>query len=160
VRVSPIASSLDQHRLRRKRSEKGHFTNKKSVSIQKQSLSQTVQNHPTIVLTTELPWFKGTVRPKNDQIKKKKLLLMKYEHVADVVKFYSCATCVKGVYGGLNATTIHHYLRNVRRKVAPLKSFKFATSKESNSDSFWARGLILASKEVEFCELQSYREFF
>ena len=43
--------------------------------------------------------FNGTVRLKNDKIlKKKKLLLTKYEHVADVVvKFYSCATYVKGV---------------------------------------------------------------
>ena len=38
--------------------------------------------------------------PKKYQIKKK-LLLTKYEHVADVVlKVYSCATCVKGVKGG------------------------------------------------------------
>ena len=31
------------------------------------------------------------------------LLLMKYEHVADVVvEYYSCATCARGVGGGLN----------------------------------------------------------
>ena len=84
----------------------------------------------------ELQPLRGLFAPKNDQIKKK-LLLMKYEHVADVVvKFFSCATCVNGFDGGLNATTIHHYLRNARRKVALLKSFKIVTSKESNYDSF------------------------
>ena len=68
---------------------------------------------------------------------KKNLLPTKFEHVADlVVKFYSCATYVKGFVGGLNATTSHHYLRNVRREVALLKSFNFAASKESNSPSF------------------------
>ena len=39
-----------------------------------------------------------TVQAKNGKIKKK-ILLMKDQHVADVVvEFYSCATCVKGVY--------------------------------------------------------------
>ena len=43
-------------------------------------------------------FFKGTVRPKNYKIFKKFfLLLTKYEHVADVVKFHSCMTRVKGV---------------------------------------------------------------
>ena len=43
--------------------------------------------------------IKGTVRPKNDQIFKHFfLLLMKYEHVTDlVVKFNSWMTCVNGV---------------------------------------------------------------
>ena len=50
-------------------------------------------------------------------------------------------------------------MRNVRRKIAFLKSLKFATSKEPNSHSFWAKGLILAWKEAEFCDLQNYREF-
>ena len=43
---------------------------------------------------------KKTVPPKNDKILKNKkfLLLMKYQHVADVVvEFYSCATYVKEV---------------------------------------------------------------
>ena len=31
----------------------------------------------------------------------KNLLLMKYQHVADVVaEFHSCVACVKGVWGG------------------------------------------------------------
>ena len=38
--------------------------------------------------------------------------------------------------------------------------FNFATSKEPNSHSFWATWLILVSKEAEFWDLQSYREFF
>ena len=81
--------------------------------------------------------LRGPFAQKKTKFSKKFLLLMKDEHVADVVvKFYSCATYVKGVYGGLNATTIHHYLRNVRRKVALLKRFHFSTSKESNSHSF------------------------
>ena len=41
--------------------------------------------------------LKGTVQAKIDQIKKKNLPLMKYQHVADVVEFNSCATCVKRV---------------------------------------------------------------
>ena len=44
--------------------------------------------------------IKGTVPPRNDKLKKK-LLLMKYQHVADVVvEFFSCATSSKGVWGG------------------------------------------------------------
>ena len=71
---------------------------------------------------------------------------MKYQLVADVVaELYSCATCVKGVYGVW--TTL-------------LKSFNFATFKEPNPHSFWALGLILVWKEAEFCDLQSYRQFF
>ena len=77
------------------------------------------------------------------------------------MKFYSCVTYLKGgLGGGLNATTIHHYLRNVRRNVALLKSLNFATFKESDSHSFRATWMILISEEAEFCELQSYREFF
>ena len=67
---------------------------------------------------------------------------MKHQHVADaVVEFHSSATCVYGVLGGLNGTKIHQYLRNVCRKIAVLKSFNFATSKEPNSHSFLATGL-------------------
>ena len=41
-------------------------------------------------------------------------LLMKSQNVADVVvEFYSCATCIKGVRGALNGTTIRRYLRNM-----------------------------------------------
>ena len=61
---------------------------------------------------------------------------------------------------GLKGTTIHQYLRNVCRKIALLKSFNFTTSKEVNSHIFWAAGLVLVSKEEEFCDLQSYRVFF
>ena len=64
------------------------------------------------------------------------------------------------IYGGLNETTIHQYLRNVCRKIALPKSFNFANSKEPNSHSFWATGLILVPKEAVSCELQSYKEFF
>ena len=102
-------------------------------------------------------------RPKkwSNSLKKIVLLPTKYEHVADVVvKFYSCTTYVKGVQGRLNATPIQHYLKNVRRKFALLQSLKFLTSKESNSHSFWATGLVLVSKEAEFCDVQSYWEFF
>ena len=43
--------------------------------------------------------LKGTVPPKNDQIKKKMfLLVLKYQHVSDVVvEICSCAMCLKGV---------------------------------------------------------------
>ena len=61
--------------------------------------------------------------------------------------------------GGLNVTTIHQNLRNVCNKVAHLKSFNFATSKEPNPHSFWATGLILVLQKAEFCLLQSYRVF-
>ena len=62
---------------------------------------------------------------------------MKYQHVADaVVEFYSCATCVNEVYGGLNATKFHQYLRNVCRNIALLKSFSFATFEEPSSHNF------------------------
>ena len=37
---------------------------------------------------------------------------------------------------------------------------KISTSTEPNSHSFWATGLILVSKEAEFCALQSHREIF
>ena len=71
------------------------------------------------------------------KIKKKPLLLTKYEHVADVVvKLYSCATFLNRAYGGLNATKTHQYLGNVCRKIALLKNFNFATSNEPNSHSF------------------------
>ena len=59
--------------------------------------SVTVQRfHFAIMMVKKL---KGTVRPKNDQVFKQFfLLLIKYQHVADVVvKFYSCVTCVNGV---------------------------------------------------------------
>ena len=87
---------------------------------------------------------------------------MKYQHVADVdMEFYSCATCVKGVLGGVEQ---HYnpwqYLGDVCRKIALLKSLIFATSKEPKSHSFWAIGQILVSKEAEFFDLQGYRFFF
>ena len=86
---------------------------------------------------------------------------MKFHHVADVVvKFYKCVMCVNEVLGGLNTTTIRQYLRNSCRKIALLKSLNFATSKESNFHSFRATGLMLVSKYADFCDLQSYREFF
>ena len=38
---------------------------------------------------------------------------MKYQHVADiVVELYSCAKCLKGVWGRLNGTKIHQNLSN------------------------------------------------
>ena len=56
------------------------------------------------------------------------MLLTKYQHVADVVvEFYSCTTCVKGVYGGLNGTTIHQYFKKCLQK---------NRSKEPSSHSF------------------------
>ena len=76
------------------------------------------------------------------------------------MKIHSCVTYVKGVVGGLNATKFRHSFRNGCRKIALLKNFKFATSKESNFHSFRATGLTLVSKEAEFCDLQSYRDFF
>ena len=48
----------------------------------------------------------------------------------------------------------------VYRKFALLKSFNFTTSKERNSHSFQAKGLILVSPETKFCFLQSRRELF
>ena len=50
---------------------------------------------------------------------------MKYQYVADDVKFYSYATCVKGVQGKLNGTTIHQYLRNVSEKKSSPEKFPF-----------------------------------
>ena len=91
--------------------------------------------------------------------KKKILLLMKYQHVADVVEFYSCTTCAKGVKGVLNSSSIHQYSGNVCRKIALLKSFNFATSKEPNSHKFLATGQILVSKEADFV-MYKVREFF
>ena len=89
------------------------------------------------------------------------MLLMKNQHVADVVvEFYGCVKCAKGVYGGLNGTTIHQYLRNVCRKFALLKSFNFATSKEPSSHSFWATGLILVSKKRKFWIYKVTESFF
>ena len=86
---------------------------------------------------------------------------MKYQHIEGVVvKLHNCLTCVnRGLGGGLNATTIREYLRKICRKIALLKSFNFATSKESNPHSFRATGLILVSEEAELYDLQSYREF-
>ena len=113
----------------------------------------------------KLQWespLKGTVHPKNEQISKNCFLfLMKCQYVADVVvEFHSCETYVKGGLGGLKGTTIHQYLRNVCRKIDLLKSFRFATSKEPNSDSFWATGLILVSTEAEFCIYKVTESFF
>ena len=73
--------------------------------------------------------LKETVPPKTDQIKKKYLLLMKYQRVADVVKeIYSCATFVKRVGeggGGLNGCTIYQYLRNTEQKNRSPENFQF-----------------------------------
>ena len=86
------------------------------------------------------------------------LLLMKYQHVANVfMKFYSCATCVKGIG---RDWTIHQYWRNMEQKNHSPENFIFANSKEPSSHSFWATGLMLVPKEPEFCGLQSYWEFF
>ena len=41
-----------------------------------------------------------------------------------------------------------------------LKILNFANSKELNSHSFWATGQILVSKESQFSDLETYREFF
>ena len=106
-------------------------------------------------------WLKTTVEAKSYKIKKN--LLLKYQHVADVaVDFYSCATCLKGVF---REEVERHYnpsifKKFVCRKVALLKSLKFTTSKEPNSHSWWATGLILVSKYLEFRDLQSYRDVF
>ena len=50
----------------------------------------------------------------------------------------------------------HH----VYRKIALLKSLNFTSSNEPKSHSFQATGLILVSKEAEFCAQQSYGDFF
>ena len=55
-------------------------------------------NEGTDFTKRSAPLLKGTVPPKNDQTLNFLLLLMRYQHVADVVvEFYSCVTCVKGV---------------------------------------------------------------
>ena len=46
-----------------------------------------------------------------------------------------CDVC-KGGLGGLNGTTIHHYLRNVCRKIALVNRLSLATSKEPKFDSY------------------------
>ena len=56
---------------------------------------------------------------------KKKLLLMWYQHVVDVVELYSCATCVNWVQGGSNAIKLHQYLTNVCRKKCSPVMFHF-----------------------------------
>ena len=105
---------------------------------------------------------KRIVPPKKwPSFEKKNFASNEVSHVADVVvQFYSCATCVKGVLVELSSTTIHQYLGNVCKKIALLKSFNFVTSKEPNSFSFWATGLIMVPKEAEFFDPQSTREFF
>ena len=60
-----------------------------------------------------------------------KLKKIAYNEVAD-----DLATCVKGVYEGLNRTTIHKCLTSCLQKIALLKSFNFATCKRSNSQRF------------------------
>ena len=45
-------------------------------------------------------------------------------------------------------------------KISMKKTIFFTTSKEPNSHSFWATGLILVSKEAEFCAVQGYKVFF
>ena len=56
--------------------------------------------------------------PKND----KKILLMKYQYVADfVVEFYRCATCINHKWS---------------RKIALLKNFNLPNSEEPKSHSF------------------------
>ena len=87
---------------------------------------------------------------------------MKHQLVANVcVKYYSCATCAKGIEGGLKASTYllycsehHSYRKNVL-----LKTLNFTTSKELNYHSFQATGLIFESKALESCALQSKKEF-
>ena len=103
--------------------------------------------------------FKGTIPPKNYK-KKNFLLLMKYQHVADiVVKLYSLATCVKGV-GGIE----RHYFPSIFKTITAEKllSWKFSILQllKSRTLSLWATGLILVSKEAKICDLQSYRKFF
>ena len=66
-----------------------------------------------------------TVQAKNYQIKKEKLLLMKYQHVADiVVKFYSCATCVKWVWEVVE----RHYNPSLFKKYGAEKSLSWKVS--------------------------------
>ena len=110
-----------------------------------------------------------TPRPANDdRTPKNKQFFIKYYFVSNEVSTCSGWCCwilqlcdvFKGVYGGLNGTIIHQYLRNVCRKMALLKSFKFATFKELNSQSFWTTRLILVLKEAELCDLHNYRDFF
>ena len=58
---------------------------------------------------------------------------------------------LEGVERHYNSSVFNKYLQKDRSP---------ATSKEPKSHVFWATGLILESKEAEFRDLQSYREFF
>ena len=50
---------------------------------------------------------------------------MKYQHVAKVVlEFYSYVTCVKGVWGRLNGTTIHQHLTLCQQKTPSPEKFQ------------------------------------
>ena len=101
--------------------------------------------------SVQKPWYlsrflelilKGPYRQKINKLKK-----IAYNEVSTCsgcccVISQVCDVC-KEVLGGLNGTTTHQNLRNFCRKIVPLKSFKFATSKQPNSHSFWATWLIL-----------------
>ena len=105
--------------------------------------------------------LKGTVQAKNYQIKKKKFASNEVSTCSGCFCGISqlCDVC-KGGLGDLSGTTVHQYLGNFCRKIALLKSFTSASSNELNSPSLWAIGVILVSKEAEFCDLQSCRVFF
>ena len=105
--------------------------------------------------------LRGLYPQKITKLKEKKLLQMKYQHVADVVvDFIAVQRVYRELRGALNGTTNHKYSINVCRMIALLKRFNFATSKEPKSHSFWAIGLLSVSKEAKFCDLQNYKEFF
>ena len=72
----------------------------------------------------------------------------------------------------VHGTSYLFNVKNLRKKIEKLNFWqktlfvinknyvKISTSTEPNSHSFWATGLILVSKEAEFCALQSHREIF
>ena len=72
-----------------------------------------------------------------------------------------CDVCKGGWGGGLNGTIIHQYLRimSTEKKNALLKTLDCTTSKEPNSHCFRATGLIMVSKEANFCDLQFNTDF-
>ena len=73
---------------------------------------------------------KRTVQAKNDKIKKNVFASNEVSTCSGCCgNSQLCDVCKDGL-GGLNGTAIHQYLRNVCRKIALLKSFTSATSKE------------------------------
>ena len=88
--------------------------------------------------------------------------LIKYQHVADVLVgvLQLCDVC-KGGFGGIEC----HYNSSIFKKCLQKKPLSWKVSflhllKDRTLTFFWALGLLLVSKEAEFCDIQSNREFF